>query len=874
MSTPIRRQYLSIKRQYPDVIVFFRLGDFYETFDEDAKTASRVLDITLTSRGGMHAKSAERIPMAGIPYHAAQGYIARLIAAGHKVAVVEQVGEPNGRDLVERRVTRVVTPGTVTDPELLDGASNRYIAAALSEGSRAGLAIADLSTGEFLTTEINGADRSGALSSLQRELLRIRPTEIVVPERDSDAPDDLASTLPDGAFTSSLPRRGWRLETADEELRRHFEVETLDAFGCAGKPFAVRAAGALLQYLAETQLSSLKQIVDLITYSTERFMTLDAQTLRNLELTESSRGDRRHSLLSVLDVTRTPMGARLLRRWVGQPLLELDEIGARLDAVTFLAERALLRSRLREQLNSVSDIERLINRVVTGSSGPRELLALGRSLQHLPALNDLFSGEEPPAALHRLPDCSTAAWLISDALIDEPPAVLGAGQSIRPGFSLELDTLRESSRDAREWIAALEQTERERTGIKSLKVGYNKVFGYYLEVSHSNNAHIPDNYQRKQTLVNAERYITPELKEYESRVLNAEEQIGDLEAQVYRQLLSQVAEAADPIRAAAANLSRLDVFAALAEVAMRHGYVRPEVEDGTTLDISGGRHPVVEVTLEPGQFVPNDTLLDTTEEQIVILTGPNMAGKSTYLRQVALIVLLAQIGSFVPAERARIGLVDRIFTRLGAQDDISSGQSTFMVEMVETAAILHHATSRSLVVLDEIGRGTSTYDGLAIARAVVEQLHNSSRLGCRTLFATHYHELTELENVLPRVRNERVDVLEEGDSVVFLHRVVRGGADRSYGIHVAQLAGMPRSVVRRAREILHDLEDGATGQSERNHRRKAIGEAHEPAMQLTFFGAPDPVVEHLKQLDVEALSPLEALTALFELQRQAQNGKG
>ncbi|HVX30055.1 MAG TPA: DNA mismatch repair protein MutS, partial [Nitrolancea sp.] len=395
----------------------------------------------------------------------------------------------------------------------------------------------------------------------------------------------------------------------------------------------------------------------------------------------------------------------------------------------------------------------------------------------------------------------------------------------------------------------------------------------YLEVSHSNSALIPDDYQRKQTLVNAERYITPELKEYESRVLNADEQIESLEAQVYRQLLSQVAEAADSIREAAATLARLDVFAALAEVAMRHGYVRPEVDDGTTLEIIGGRHPVVEATLEPGQFVPNDTLLDTADEQIVILTGPNMAGKSTYLRQVALIVLLAQIGSYVPAERARVGLVDRIFTRLGAQDDISSGQSTFMVEMVETASILHHATSRSLVVLDEIGRGTSTYDGLAIARAVIEQLHNSSRLGCRTLFATHYHELTELENVLPRVRNHRVDVLEEGDSVVFLHRVVRGGADRSYGIHVAQLAGMPRSVVRRAREILLDLEDGAPGQQERKRRRKAIGEVQEPAMQLTFFGAPDPVVEHLKQLDIEALSPLEALTTLFELQRQAQNGK-
>ncbi|HEX3722183.1 MAG TPA: DNA mismatch repair protein MutS, partial [Nitrolancea sp.] len=506
MSTPIRRQYLSIKRQYPDVIVFFRLGDFYETFDDDAKTASRVLDITLTSRSGMGQQN--RVPMAGIPYHAAQGYIARLVGAGHKVAVVEQVGEPNGRDLVERRVMRVVTPGTVTDPSMLESTSNRYIAAALSEGSRAGLAIADLSTGEFLTTEINAPDRAAALSSLQREFLRVRPTEIVVPEREDDTEDELLGALPDGAFVSGLQRRAWRLETAGDELRRHFEVETLDAFGCMGKPFAVRAAGALLQYLAETQLGSLTQIVDLLTYSTERYMTLDAQTLRNLELTESSRGERRHSLLGVLDVTQTPMGARLLRRWVGQPLLELDEISGRQDAVAFFAERTLVRTRLRQQLNQVSDIERLINRVVTGASGPRELLALGRSLKQLPEINDVLADDQRPATVRLLPDCAQIAWLITDALVDDPPAVLGASSSIRPGFSIELDTLRESSRGAREWIAALEQTERERTGIRSLKVGYNKVFGYYLEVSHASSVLIPDDYQRKQTLVNAERYIT------------------------------------------------------------------------------------------------------------------------------------------------------------------------------------------------------------------------------------------------------------------------------------------------------------------------------------------------------------------------------
>ncbi len=871
MSTPIRRQYLSIKRQYPDVVVFFRLGDFYETFDDDAKVASQVLDITLTSRTGMGKDN--RVPMAGIPYHAAEGYIARLISAGHKVAVVEQVGSPDGRNLVERKVTRVVTPGTVTDPAMLEGGSNRYIASALVDGSRAGLAIADLSTGEFATTEINADNASATLASLQREFLRIHPAEVVIPEIDErDGRDSLAPAIPSTTFVSRLNRRCWRLETTTSELCRHFEVEALDAYGCAGKPFATRAAGALLQYLAETQLNSLKQIVDLITYSLERHMTLDAQTLRNLELTESSRGDRRHSLLGVLDATRTPMGTRLLRRWIGQPLLDLEEIKSRLDAVGFLANGTLVRTRLRDALGGVADIERLINRVVTGASGPRELLSLGTSLQRLPGLNTLLDSDNRPRAIRLLPDCSLAARLIAEALVDEPPAVLGGGQTIRPGYSAELDALRHSSHEAREWIAGLEKSERERTGVKSLKVGYNKVFGYYLEVSHANTDAIPEHYQRKQTLVNAERYITPELKEYESRVLNAEERIAELESQVYRQLLAQVGDQAQSIREAASVVAQLDVFASLAEVAVRRGFVRPEVDDGTLLEIEGGRHPVVEATLDPGQFVPNDTHLDTTAEQIAILTGPNMAGKSTYLRQVALIALLAQVGSYVPAARARVGLVDRIFTRIGAQDDISSGQSTFMVEMVETASILHHATERSLVVLDEIGRGTSTYDGLAIARAVVEQIHNSSRLGCRTLFATHYHELTELEKILPRVRNYRVDVLEEGDSVIFLHRVIRGGADRSYGIHVAQLAGMPKSVVRRAREILQDLEEGTEGKAEKSRRRQTIGEAREAPLQMTFFGAPDPVIEDLKSLDIEGLSPLEALTTLFELQRKATNG--
>ncbi|HEU4793945.1 MAG TPA: DNA mismatch repair protein MutS [Nitrolancea sp.] len=865
MTTPIRRQYLAIKRQYPDTIVFFRLGDFYETFDDDAKLAASVLDLTLTSR---EMGSGNRIAMAGVPYHAAEGYVGRLIAAGHKVAICEQIGEPTGRQLVERRVTRVVTPGTVTEPAMLDSTNNHYIAAVLIEGSRAGLAVADLSTGEFATTELNAGDPETVNAALQRELLRLRPAEVVCPP--SLNGDSVA--LLDGSYVSHLDQSAWRLTTATEELLRHFEVETLDAFGCGGKPFAIRAAGSLLQYLSETQLDGLKQIVDLVTYSTERQMSLDAQTRRNLELTESSRGESRYSLVAVLDQTRTPMGARLLRRWVGQPLLDLDELRDRQAAVRFQIERALRRAQLRDTLGSVSDIERLINRVVTGAAGPRDLASLGHSLAQLPRIQAILRDADRPTALGELPDCTAIVQLIGTALVDDPPAVLGSGPTIRAGFSAELDALRSSSHQDREWIAGLEQAERERTGIKSLKVGFNRVFGYYLEVSRANASLVPDHYQRKQTLVGAERYITPELKEYESRVLNADERIAELEEQVYRQTLARIASDAPVIRAAAQTLARLDVFASFAEVAVRRNYVCPELDDSTMLEISGGRHPIVETTLDPGQFVPNDTQLDTDEQQVVILTGPNMAGKSTYLRQVALIVLMAQIGSFVPAERARIGLVDRIFTRIGAQDDIASGQSTFMVEMVETATILHHATTRSLVVLDEIGRGTSTYDGLAIARAVVEHLHNSSRLGCKTLFATHYHELTEVEKVLPRVQNYRVDVLEEGDQVIFLHRVVSGGADRSYGIHVAQLAGMPRSVVRRAREVLVELEQGAAGQPEQDRRREAMRQEREAPMQMTFFGPANPVVEELQRLDVESLSPLEALTRLYELHRQAVDG--
>ncbi len=856
MSTPIRRQYLAIKRQVPDALLLFRLGDFYELFDEDAEIASRVLDITLTSRD---LGRGQRVPMAGIPAHAAEPYIAKLVAAGYRVALCDQVGTPDGRHLVERRITRVVTPGTVTDPAMLDAKRNTYIAALLLEETGAGLAYADLSTGECAATELRAATNEELLAAVERELLRLAPAELLVPGSQRDVVPDVGAALtPSEEFL-------WNERAARQALQEQFRVATLEAFGLEERRLALRAAGALLQYLAETQVGHLPQIDDLVLYRTDSYMTLDAATRRNLEIHEAARGGHERSLVSVLDRTKTPMGARLLRRWLGQPLLDVEAIAVRHDRVAAFVADTTLRLQLADLLDEVADLERLASRVLTQRITPRELSRLGRSLQVLPRIGALIGGRAELAALGTFPDLQPVAQLIERALVDDPPATLGQGPVIRPGFAPELDELRERARTAREWIASLEQRERERTGIRSLKVGYNKVFGYYIEVSHANRHLVPPDYQRKQTLVGAERFVTPELKEYEQLVLHADERIATLEAEVFRRVVGEVAACASQIRRAAHLVAELDVYRALAAVAAERQYTRPIVDESTVLEIIGGRHPVVETMTEAGRFVPNDTRLDTEGEQIVILTGPNMAGKSTYLRQVALIVLLAQIGSFVPAQHARIGLVDRVFTRIGAHDDIAAGQSTFMVEMVETAIILRQATRRSLVVLDEVGRGTSTYDGLAIARAVVEYLHNHPRLGCRTLFATHYHELTELERVLPRVRNYRMEVLEEGDRIIFLHKVVRGGADKSYGIHVAQLAGLPQAVVRRAQEILADLESGRA--SERARRRGAMTKTPPLTVQLTLFSPPHPVLERLKALELDALTPLEALTILYELQR-------
>ncbi|MGD8623191.1 MAG: DNA mismatch repair protein MutS [Anaerolineae bacterium] len=872
MSTPMRRQYLRIKKQYPDTIVLFRLGDFYESFDDDAKIVAQVCDIVLTSRP---VGKDRRVPLAGMPYHSVEGYIAKLIEGGHKVAIVEQVGDTAAKGLVDREVVRVVTPGTVVEPSLLDERRNNYLAALVVDGNRAGLAHADITTGEFATTQFEGEQ---VMRLAVDEIDRLQPAEVVTYEPEGVRPLLQPGAPPEDGPEGRRPGGGpavtgydawpFELETARQALLDHFEVGSLDGFGLAGQPLALRAAGGLLHYLAETQRARLQQLSNLYTYSTANFMFLDAATRRNLEMTESlRRGTVAGSLLGVLDTTKTSLGGRLLRRWLNQPLVDRERLDDRLDVVQAFYDDTPARTRLREGLKAVSDLERLASRAVQGIARPRDLLGIRQTLEALPEIVAPAGEVAGPAAfldsLSGLDRCHDVVELLAQALVDEPPATLSSGGVIRQGFSAELDNVLAASRDAKEWVANLEKQERARTGIKSLKVGYNKVFGYYLEVTKANTDRVPEAYIRKQTLVNAERYITPELKEYESLILNAEERILDLEGRIYSQVVAQVAAAAPRLLAVARVLAHLDVYTALAEVALMHRYVRPRLSEGTDLRIVAGRHPVVEVAQREEPFVPNDASF-ADEASILVITGPNMSGKSTFLRQVALIVLMAQIGSFVPADEAEIGLVDRIFTRIGAQDEISAGQSTFMVEMVETANLLNHATSRSLLVLDEVGRGTSTYDGISIAWAVVEHIHNHPRLRCKTLFATHYHELTQLADLLPRVRNYNVAVAEERDRVVFLRRIVPGGADRSYGIHVAQLAGLPKPVIHRAQEILEELEQEARAPGS---TRRTI-----EVRQLPLFAGSSPVVDELKQLDVSAMTPLDAISKLYELQRKAEEG--
>ncbi len=859
MTTPVRRQYLNVKREHRDEVLLFRMGDFYETFDDDARLLSRELEIALTSR---EFGKGQRVPLAGIPYHSLEANLARLIRKGYKVAICEQVSDPaTSKGIVDREVVRVVTPGTIIEDALLEQKTNNYLAALVMEDDAVGLAWVDITTSEFATTQFD-------LSNLAVELARLTPSELLVPEGQDDA--DVA----EGVMLTPLAADAFHADWARETLIRHFGVASLESFGCEGQPLAVRAAGAVIDYLQDTQRGAVGQITTLYTYSTADYMVLDPQTRRNLELYEGGRwGTANASLLSVLDVTKTSMGGRLLRRWLGQPLLDVERLVRRQDAVEWFHRSALRRERVVMLLEAVSDMERLVNRVRGYNATPRDLVSLANSLEAAPKIKAVLCEDDDADKVEwlarRIADNGEVVELVRSAIADDPPLSVGDGNVIRAGFSPDLDEVRGASRNAQDYIARLEHKERERTGIKSLKVGYNRVFGYYIEISNANLALAPDDYVRRQTLVGGERFITPEMKEYESLILNAQDRIGEMESALFRQVCQQVAGYAEPILRTARAIANIDVFASLAEVASRYGYVRPALDEDDTVQVRQGRHPVVERMLPSGDFVANDTELSSGGEQLIILTGPNMAGKSTYIRQVAVIVLMAQVGSFVPAELARIGICDRIFTRVGLQDDLAMGQSTFMVEMVETAAILNHATSRSLIVLDEIGRGTSTYDGLALARAVAEHIHNNPRLGCKTLFATHYHELTQLADTLPRAFNYNVVVTEDKGQVVFLRNIAPGGADRSYGVHVARLAGMPGSVVSRAWEVLAELEDGSnskSGSSRRGNRAPA-------PQQMPLLGFGSPVVDELLALDVASMTPLDAINRLYELQERARDDR-
>lgn len=860
MTTPARRQYLRIKKENEDAILLFRMGDFYETFDNDARVVSRELEIALTSR---EMGRGQRVPLAGIPYHALDPYLARLIKKGFRVAICEQTSDPAAaRGLVDREVVRIVTPGTVVEDSILEKKANNYLAATLICLETASLAYIDITTGEFYTTELPAGN-------LQIELERLSPSEVLVSH------DTNHITVDQRTSVTILEPDAFHEEWAREALLNHFGVVSLEAYGCERLPLATRAAGAIIDYLRNHNREALAHVTSLQTYSTASYMKLDNQTRRNLELFEGGRwGDPETSLFSVLDHTLTSMGGRLLKKWLGQPLLDLEELQRRQDAVTWFHRSTLRRGRLRSHLESISDMERIINKVRSISASPRDLVGLRRSLEVAPELRLVLQEEQDATQVTWLAQKIRQNWnsvaMVKKAIEDDPPLAVGDGRVIRPGFSPELDKLMGSSRSAQKYIAELENKERERTGIKSLRVGFNKVFGYYIEVSNTNLGLVPEDYIRRQTLVGGERFITPEMKEYESQILNAQDRIAELEAALFRQVCQQVGAEAKAILETARAVAMVDVLSGMAESAERNGYVRPEINNNNLLEIVQGRHPIVELSIPAGSFVPNDVSLSTSDEQVIILTGPNMAGKSTYLRQVALITLMAQTGSFVPATSATIGLVDRIFTRVGLQDDLAAGQSTFMVEMVETAAILNHATPRSLVILDEIGRGTSTYDGLAIARAVAEYIHSHPSMGCKTLFATHYHELTDLAKVLPRARNYHLAVSDTDGEVVFLRKIVPGGADKSYGVHVARLAGLPGAVTNRASEILGQLENDT---KERSQGNRLLHSGNPLPQQLPLIDSTLPFIEMLLEMDVASMTPLEAINKLYELQEQMRDSR-
>ena len=869
--SPMMQEYCKTKEEYKDCILFYRLGDFYEMFFDDALLVSKELELTLT---GKDCGLEERAPMCGIPFHAADTYINRLIERGHKVAICEQVEDPKkAKGLVKRAVIRVVTPGTTLDATSLDESKNNYLMSIVSIADRFGCAIADITTGDCFLTEVPNSQK------LVDEINKFSPAEIICNDSffmSGVDTDDLKERL--GICIFSLDAWYFDDDTCRKELREHFHVTNLEGLGISDYDSGIIAAGALFLYLKETQKTALSQMTTIRPYTAERYMLIDSSSRRNLELVETLREkQKRGSLLWVLDKTKTAMGARTLRSFVEQPLIDAEEINRRLEALEELNEKPMLRDEIREYLNPVYDLERLVSRISFKSANPRDMVAFASSLEMIPYIKQVLKDFQAPILKEIYEDMDSLediTDLIKHAIVDEPPLAQKDGGIIREGFNEDVDKFRSARTDGKKWLTELETKERERTGIKSLKIKYNRVFGYALEVTNTFKELVPENYIRKQTLANAERYITEELKNLENMILGAEDKLYALEYELFSNVRDKVGQEVIRIQRTAKAIAGLDVFASLALVAERNHYVRPKVNEGGIIDIKGGRHPVVEQMIDNDMFIANVTYLDNTKKRISIITGPNMAGKSTYMRQTALIVLMAQIGSFVPADKAVVGIVDRIFTRVGASDDLASGQSTFMVEMTEVANILRNATAKSLLILDEIGRGTSTFDGLAIAWAVIEHISNTKLCGAKTLFATHYHELTELEGKLSGVTNYCIAVKEKGDDIVFLRKIVKGGADKSYGIQVAKLAGVPDSVINRAKELVEELSDAditAAVKDLASPKKKPKVEMDMAQMSLFDTVQDNDIIEELKGIDIGNLTPMEALNTLYNLQNKIKN---
>lgn len=875
--SPMMVHYCQTKCAYKDSILFYRLGDFYEMFFEDAKTVSRELELTLT---GKDCGLSERAPMCGIPYHAAETYINRLIDKGYKVAICEQVEDPKtAKGIVKREVTRVVTPGTNLNMQELDEGKNNYLMAIVCVGDHFGVSTADITTGDCYVTEIDEERK------LWDEINKFLPAEIIC----NDAflvsgvdVDDLRNRL----HISVFALESWYFgdDLCKQTLLEHFKISSLEGLGLADYDSGVIAVGSLFRYLLDTQKNTMEHMNKIIPYTTDRYMVIDSSSRRNLELVETLREkQKRGSLLWVLDKTKTAMGARMLRSFVEQPLIDADAINERLDAVTELNMQAMLREEIREYLNPVYDLERLVSRISYRSANPRDLLAFKMSLEMIPHIKNLLANFTSPLLVRineQMDGLEDLYTLLEDSITEDPPLAVKEGGIIREGYNEQVDTYRNSKTQGKSWLAQLEAEEKEKTGIRNLKIKYNKVFGYYLEVTNSFKDLVPEYYTRKQTLTNAERYITPKLKELEDMILGAEDKLFALEYDLFCQVREELAAQIPRIQETAKAIAQLDVYASLSVVAQRNNYVRPTVNTKGVIDIKNGRHPVVEKMINNDMFIANDTYLDNGSKRVSVITGPNMAGKSTYMRQTALIVLMAQIGSFVPAEKAKIGVVDRIFTRVGASDDLASGQSTFMVEMTEVANILRNATAKSLLILDEIGRGTSTFDGLSIAWAVIEHISNTKLLGAKTLFATHYHELTELEGKIPGVNNYCIAVKERGDDIVFLRKIVKGGADKSYGIQVAKLAGVPDSVLDRAKELVDELvhtditstfKDLA--ENSRKTKPKAVHYDEVDLEQISLFDTvqDQDIIEELKNLDITMLTPMDAMNTLYRLQNKLKN---